>query len=285
MKLIILIIFTLYTIQAQQQTNPNQSTYNYVPLSSDNAVLLFIDQQTGLANAIRDKSLVEWRNSLIALGEIGKYFDLPTVISSSLANGPNGPIYPDLLNLLPNATVINRQGEINAMDNSDFSGFINSTGRSKFIVSGIFTEASVAFVALSLIDMGYDTYVAFDSSGTYDKFVQEIALERLVHKGVIPMTWFAIAGELQKDWRNQNTSANFTQILIDHLPWYSNLYSSYMNQQQQSNTSGTYSNSGSSVSSSGSPPSVTYTQPSSGPNSQSTPSGSQQTQTQTQTGS
>jgi len=192
----------------------------------DNTAVLLVDHQTGLALGVRDKSENDFKSALLALAKLANLFDLPTIVTTSRPNGPNGPYIPEVLELLNNATVINRPGEINAMDNQEFFDAVKATGRSKFIVSGIVTEVCVAFVAFSLLQEGYEVYVALDSSGTYDERAQNIAIERMVHAGVQPMTWFAIACELQGDWRN-STGEGFTQIVSENLPWYGYLISSW----------------------------------------------------------
>lgn len=108
-----------------------------------------------------DLNQPEFKTNLLALAKIAKVFNLPVVLSTSRPNGPNGPYLADVLAVLPNTTVVvNRQGEINAWDNTEFRSAAKATGASKFIVSGIVTEVrffcenytydSTRFVWLSL---------------------------------------------------------------------------------------------------------------------------------------
>jgi len=71
---------------------------------------LIVDEQTGLANGIRDESLPEFVTSLRALVRIGVLFNLPTIITTSSETGPNGPTIPFIYDLLPGAKVIKRPG-------------------------------------------------------------------------------------------------------------------------------------------------------------------------------
>lgn len=43
--------------------------------------------------------------------------------------------------MFPDAPIIQRQGEVNAMDNEDFRKALAATGRSQVIVGGIATDA------------------------------------------------------------------------------------------------------------------------------------------------
>jgi hypothetical protein len=49
-----------------------------------------------------------------------KHQNLPTVVTISAADGPNGPVLPVISQTWPDAPVIHRPGEINAWENKDF---------------------------------------------------------------------------------------------------------------------------------------------------------------------
>jgi len=97
---------------------------------------------------------------------------------------------------LPNATYINRPGQINAWDNQDFVDAVNATGRKKLIISGVSTDVCLTFVSLSALAAGYDVYAVIDASGTWSPMMNTLATARMVQAGVIPMTFFATVAEL-----------------------------------------------------------------------------------------
>ncbi len=200
---------------------------SYERLAADNAAVLFIDHQTGLSNGVQDQSVPEYTTAVTALAKLAKTFKLPSVITTSAADGPNGPVLPVITELLPDAPLVHRPGEINAWDNSEFVDAVKKTGRKKLIVAGVSTEVCVAFVALSAIREGYDVYAVIDASGTWNKLVQEVAVARMVQAGVKPMTWVAVGAELQSDWRNQTGEA-LARVMGEHLPFYGNLVGSFM---------------------------------------------------------
>jgi nicotinamidase-related amidase len=200
---------------------------SYDRLTPDNAAVLFIDHQTGLANGVADQSQLEFTSNVVALAKLAKLFNLPTVITTSAADGPNGPVMPQITQLLPNVAIVHRPGEINAWDNADFVAAVAKAGRKKLIIAGISTEVCVAFVALSAIKAGYEVYAVIDSSGTWSKLVQEVSVARMVQAGVTPMTWVAVGAELQADWRKE-TGEGLGQIMGDHLNFYGNLFGSYL---------------------------------------------------------
>jgi nicotinamidase-related amidase len=200
---------------------------SYERLTADNAAVLFIDHQTGLANGVADQSQPDFTSNVVALAKLAKLFNLPTVITTSAADGPNGPVMPQITQILPNIPVVHRPGEINAWDNENFVAAVAKTGRKKLILAGISTEVCVAFVALSAIKAGYDVYAVIDSSGTWSKLVQEVAVDRMVQAGVKPITWVAVGAELQGDWRAE-TGQGLGQIMGEHLNFYGNLIGSFL---------------------------------------------------------
>ena len=68
------------------------SNVPYKRLNKDDAVVLLVDHQTGLISLVQDFSPNEFKNNVLALGDIAKFFNLPTVLTTSFDSGPNGPI-------------------------------------------------------------------------------------------------------------------------------------------------------------------------------------------------
>ena len=194
-------------------------------LSKDNAVILFVDHQTGLMQLVRDYGIDEFKNNILALADIAKLFDLPTILTTSFEQGPNGPLLPELKEKFPKAPYIARPGQINAWDNEDFVSSIKKTGRRKLIIAGIVTDVCVAFPTLSALNEGYDVYVVVDASGTLNKSVRDAALVRMANVGAVLINWFSLASELQRDWRND--AEGLSNLLKEHLVSYENLLNSY----------------------------------------------------------
>lgn len=87
-----------------------------------------MDHQAGLISLGQDFSPSEFKNNVLAVAACGKYFKLPTILTTSFENGPNGPLVPELKEMFPNAYIA-RPGNINAWDNEDFVKAIKKTGR------------------------------------------------------------------------------------------------------------------------------------------------------------
>ena len=200
-------------------------TVPYKKLFKDDAVLLLVDHQSGLISLVQDFSPDDFKNSVIALADIGKFFKLPTILTTSFDEGPNGPLVPELIERFPDAPFIHRPGQINAWDNEDFVKAIKDTGRKQLIIAGVVTDVCVTFPALSAIEAGYDVFVVTDASGTFNTTVQQAAWQRMSAAGVQLMNWFSVACELHRDWRNDMQGLG--NLLSNHLPNYRNLMTSF----------------------------------------------------------
>ncbi|CAG7926274.1 unnamed protein product [Penicillium olsonii] len=170
-------------------------------LDKDNAALLVIDHQVGLAQVVRDYGTNDFRNAMLGHAAIGKVFDIPTVLTSSSDQGPNGLLLKEITDMHPNATFVRRQGEVNAWDNADFRAAVKATGKKQLIIAGIVTEVCTSFLALSLVDAGYEVFANTDASGTFDIRLAEDANRRMEKAGVTLMGLFAIVCDLMRDWR------------------------------------------------------------------------------------
>ena len=77
---------------------------------------------------------------MVAHAAIGKLFDLPVIMSTSAQTGPNGPLPKAILEMYPDAPLVERQGEVDAWDNAAFRQAVRETGRKQVIVAGITTD-------------------------------------------------------------------------------------------------------------------------------------------------
>lgn len=197
----------------------------YVRLDREQAVVLLVDHQTGLLSLVRDIDPDKFKNNVLALGDLAQYFQLPTILTTSFEQGPNGPLVPELKEQFPNAPYIARPGQINAWDNEDFVNAIKATGRKQLIIAGVVTEVCVAFPTLSALAEGFDVFVVTDASGTFNDITRHSAWDRMSQAGAQLMTWFGVACELHRDWRNDVEGLG--TLLSNHIPDYRNLITSH----------------------------------------------------------
>lgn len=199
--------------------------FQYRRLDKDDCALLLVDHQSGLISLVQDFSPNEFKNNVLAVSACGKYFKLPTVLTTSFEQGPNGPLVPELKEMHPEAAYIPRPGNINAWDNPDFVKAVKATGKKQLIIAGVVTEVCVAFPALSAIEEGVEVFVVTDASGTFNEVTRHSAWLRMQAAGVQLMTWFGMACELHRDWRNDIEGLG--NLFSSYIPNYRNLMTSY----------------------------------------------------------
>jgi len=199
--------------------------FKYERLRRDDAAMLLIDHQSGLISLVQDFTPGEFKNNVLALASVAKFFELPTILTTSFEDGPNGPLVPELKEAFPEVPYIARPGQINAWDNEDFVAAVEKTGCKQLIVAGVVTDVCVAFPTLSAIEAGYEVFVVTDASGTFNETVRHAAWDRMSAAGAQLMNWFSVACELHRDWRNDVEGLG--ELLSNHIPPYRNLITSY----------------------------------------------------------
>ena len=197
----------------------------YKRLDKDNAAVLLVDHQAGLLSLVRDIDPDKFKNNVLALADMAKYFELPTILTTSFETGPNGPLVPELKEMFPDAPYIARPGQINAWDNEDFLAAVKATGKKQLIIAGVVTEVCVALPALSALEEDFEVFVITDASGTFNPMTRDAAWDRMSAAGAQLLTWFGAACELHRDWRNDIDGLG--ALFSNHIPDYRNLITSY----------------------------------------------------------
>ena len=197
----------------------------YVRLDKENAAVLLVDHQAGLLSLVRDIDPDKFKNNVLAVADLAKYFGLPTILTTSFEDGPNGPLVPELRERFPDSPYIARPGQINAWDNEEFVAAVRAIGKKQLIIAGVVTEVCVAFPALSAIEEGFEVFVVTDASGTFNEITRQSAWDRMSQSGAQLMTWFGLACELHRDWRND--IAGLGALFSNHIPDYRNLITSF----------------------------------------------------------
>ncbi len=210
---------------AQAKSERPAKAFKYHRLDKNNAAVLLVDHQSGLISLVQDFSPGEFKNSVLALADLAKYFKLPVILTTSFEQGPNGPLVPELKKLFPDAPYIARPGNINAWDNEDFVKAVKATGKKQLIIAGVVTEVCVAFPALSALEEDFEVFVVTDASGTFNATTQQAAWSRMEAAGAQLMSWFGVACELHRDWRNDVEGLG--ALFSNHIPNYRNLMTSY----------------------------------------------------------
>ena len=186
-------------------------------LTPANAAMLLIDHQVGTMNfGITDIDALHLKNCALWLAGAAKAFNLPIFLTTSNAQGANGPLFPELTEALPDVSVINRV-IINAWDDPNFKGAVEKTGRKKLIIAGVTTDVCLIFPAISAVRDGYDVYAVMDASGTVSEQALYASMFRMSQAGVKIANTNMVIAELLADWSSP-FGTPLAELYAKHLP-------------------------------------------------------------------
>jgi len=219
-------IHTFMSVHRRSQTAMGTKSYTKTRFSANEAALVLIDHQSGIMQLVHDYSPAEFRNNVIGLAKLGKVFNLPTVLTTTLGQGPNGPFIPEVVSMFPDVPVIDRPGIIGAWDDPKFVAAIEKTGRKNLIMAGVTIDVCLAFAAMQAVEAGYNVYGVVDASGALEVTIRENAVARMKDHGITPINWTTVAAELQRDWRLA-TGKDLGRVFHDHYHSYGLLMDSF----------------------------------------------------------
>ena len=152
------------------------------PVSPDNAVLLFVDQQEGLFSRVHEPE--QTRRSLVGLARSARLLGIPAVQTTAVAAGPNGPQLTELTEIFAGQEIIDRT-LINAWQDSRVHAAVSRTERNKVLIAGTGLDLCAQFPALACVAEGYDSYVVLDACGRFAPVPSVATVSRLTRAGVI----------------------------------------------------------------------------------------------------
>jgi nicotinamidase-related amidase len=174
----------------------------YERFNADNAAMLLIDHQVGTIEWMHSAPKDEVRRNTLALAKSTKAVGMPVLLTSSMEWEAQGPLFPELQDILPEAfeARIKREGIVDAFDDPNFAQAVQALGRKKLIMAGLLTEVCVVYPALNAADEGYEIQVVADASGSATKMADDIALDRMRQAGVAITSTVQVMSEMVSNW-------------------------------------------------------------------------------------
>ncbi len=183
-------------------------------LTPENAALVVIDYQPSQFAAVRSIDPDLLLENIASTVKTAKAFGVPIVHSTvNVASGRQEPTVPELAELLEDNPPIDRT-TLNSWEDADFLAAVRATGRRKLILCALWTEICMVFPALDAMREGYDVYSVVDAIGGTSEEAHRAGLERVVQAGGQPISWVALACELQRDWAREETVADIVEIVL-----------------------------------------------------------------------
>jgi len=184
-------------------------------LTPENSVLLFIDHQPQMAFGVVNIDRQLLKNNVVALAKSAKVFNVPTFLTTVETESFSGPMWPELLDVYPNADLIERTS-MNSWDDANVRKVVGGTKRKKLILSGLWTEVCINLCAFSAMADGYQVYVVEDACGGTSEIAHRAAMDRMIQAGVRPMTWQQTLLEWQRDWAHRDTYDAVLGVVTEH---------------------------------------------------------------------
>lgn len=191
------------------------NTNNFTP---ENTAMLLIDHQVGTMGWVRSLELDEIKKNTVALARAAKETGMPLILTSSMEDQAQGPLFDELIKVVPEAYAnrIQRAGVVDCMKDENFAAAVKATGRKNLILAGITTDVCVVYPAITAKDEGYNVQVVVDGSGSPSTLADETALRRMESHGITLTSTNQLIAELAQDWSSEN-GGKLIQVLFEEV--------------------------------------------------------------------
>ncbi len=188
--------------------------------TSDNSVMLLIDHQVGTMQLIKNLPLEVAKRNTLALAKTAKILNIPVVLTSSQEENLQGPLMPELQDILPEAFEkrIKRAGIVNAWNDPNFKKAVQDTQRKNIIMAGVTTDVCLVYPAISATQEGYNVQAVMDASGSPFDISEEMSRRRMEREGVVLTATNTLMAELAQDWSRPEGSQLLQVLFQDVLP-------------------------------------------------------------------
>jgi nicotinamidase-related amidase len=183
-------------------------------LTPDNCALILIDHQPFQFAGLRSHDTQTVINNVVGLTKAAKAFGVPTLFTT-VVQDRGGYLIKPLQDIFPEQKPIDRTF-INTWEDKRVVDWMKKTGRKKIVMAALWTEICLAMPAIQAAGEGYEVYVVTDASGGVSLEAHEMAVQRMIMAGCMPITWMVFASELQRDWARPKTVPDVAQMLVDY---------------------------------------------------------------------
>src|SRR3954452_6457866 len=172
-------------------------------LNPAESVLILIDHQPFQFANLHSHEPMMIVNNVIGLAKEAKVFNVPTILTT-VVEDRGGKLIKGLQDVFPDQKPIDRTW-INTWEDARVVEAVKN-GRRKLVMAALWTEICLAMPAIQAAGEGYEVYAVTDASGGVSAEAHDMAVRRMAMAGVVPITWMAVAGELQRDWAREETA-------------------------------------------------------------------------------
>jgi nicotinamidase-related amidase len=188
--------------------------------TSTDSALLLIDHQIGTMKLIKNIPLDVVKRNTLALAKTAKILRVPVVLTSSQEQNVQGPLLPELEEILPEAFAarVRRAGIVNAWNDPNFKKAVEATGRRNLIMAGVTTDVCLVYPAISACREGYQVQAVMDASGSPYELSEDMSRRRMEREGVVLTATNTLMAELAQDWSRPEGSQLLGILFQEVLP-------------------------------------------------------------------
>jgi nicotinamidase-related amidase len=190
------------------------------PFNPEDSALLLIDHQIGTMQLIHTMAVEDAKRFTLALAKAARILGMPVVLTASQEDRIQGPLLPELAEILPDAFAarVRREGVVNAWADPAFKAAVEATGRKNLIMAGVTTDVCLVFSAIDAATEGYRVQAVMDASGSPYALSEEVARHRMAAAGVTLTATNTIIAELAQDWSTPEGQQLIQLLFTDVIP-------------------------------------------------------------------
>jgi nicotinamidase-related amidase len=182
-------------------------------LRPEDSILVLIDHQPYQFTNLNSHDPQTIVNNVVGLAKAAKVFNVPTILTTVLEER-GGYLIKAIQDVFPEQKPIDRTF-INTWEDPKVTDLVKKSGRKQLILAALYTEICLAMPTIQALGEGYDVFIVTDASGGVSAESHDMAVRRLVQAGAVPMTWFAVLSEWQRDWARE-TATLLTEVVGEH---------------------------------------------------------------------
>ncbi len=191
------------------------SQSGHLAMKVDNTALVLVDHQVGTIGWAGELASDDERNQLKmwvrAMARFAKSAGIPVVLTSSMETEAQGPLLPELKELLSQEyeARIQRTGVINAWDDPAFAKAVRATGKKNLLMGGLTTDVCLVPPALSAKAEGFNVVALLDISAACTNIAAQNSRDLLQKSGIEIMTVTPMITSMLGNYKNPASGGFF----------------------------------------------------------------------------
>jgi nicotinamidase-related amidase len=184
-------------------------------LTPNNCTVILMEYQSRYASTIGSTHGDILIHNAINLAKIARTFNIPTLLTTIGASSFGGPVFSKLQEIFPDQTPIDRT-TLSLFEEPRVLTAMEKIGRNKLVIAGLWTDFGVAPSVEQARRSGYEVFMVVDACGDVSLRAHQIAIQRLLQGGVLPITWLQMLLAFHHDWAPPEAYEALLNIARDH---------------------------------------------------------------------